>query len=231
MFVIKTIGSIILMLVVCKIVGVRQIAQITAYDYITGITIGSIAAEMAVQKDLPWYYPVVAVLIYAITTRLIAYLTGKSIKMRRIFTGKPTVMINHGKINMQSLKKHNYDVNDLLLECRIRGYFNLDDIESAVMETNGEISILPKSLKRPVNTGDLNLNPSYEGVCYNLIIDGKTMFHNLKEFGKDEIWLKKHLKEQGVSNEKDVLLAFGTPDGDLSVYKKYEDKTPPDCFM
>ena len=231
MFILKTLGSIAAMIAASKIVGVRQIAQLTAYDYISGITVGSIAASMAIDDSIPVYYPIVAILIYGVVTRLIGYLTGKSIVLRRFFTGKPTVMINNGKILIKALRQHNYDVNDLLLECRIQGYFNLDDIQCAVMETNGEISILPKPQYRPAQPSDLKLPTAPDGIRYNLMIDGKTLHNNLKSFGKDSRWLKQELKEQGIKNESDVLAAFGNPDGSLSVYKKHTDKTPPDCFM
>ena len=230
MYILKTIGSIIAMMIGCKIVGVRQIAQITAYDYVSGITIGSIAASMCVDSSIEWYIPVVAILIYAVITRLIGLATSKSIFFRRVLTGKPTVIIEHGKINLKALKKHNYDVNDLLLECRIQGYFNIEDIESAIMETNGEISILAKPQKRPANCNDLKIPTSPESICVNIIIDGKILFNNLKSFGKEENWLKSKLKEQGILNEKQVLLAYGTPDGNLKVYEK-QAKQLSDYFM
>ena len=230
MYIFKTIGSIITMMIGCKIVGVRQIAQLTAYDYVSGITIGSLAASMCIDDSIKWYMPVVAILLYAVITRLIGFLTSKSIFLRRILTGKSTVMIEHGKINLKALKKHNYDVNDLLLECRIQGYFNIEDIDSAIMETNGEISILANPQKRPANCNDLKIPTTPESICVNIIIDGKILFNNLKSFGKEENWLKLKLKEQGISNEKQVLLAYGTPDGSLKVYEK-QSKQLPDYFM
>ena len=98
------------------------------------------------------------------------------------------------------------------------------------METNGEISILPKPQKRPANCNDLKIPTSPESICVNIIIDGKILFNNLKSFGKEENWLKSKLKEQGISNEKQVLLAYGAPDGNLKVYEK-QAKQLPDYFM
>lgn len=230
-FLLRVILSILSLFIISRLVGARQIAQLTFYDYVVGITIGSIAATMAVDDSVPFYYPIIAMALYGLFTVLVAFLTSKSIVLRRLLTGKPTVMIHNGKIIASALRKHHYDINDLLLECRIQGYFNIADIQSAVMETNGEISILPKATKRPVTPADLNLVPQPAGLQYNLIIDGNILEKNLRAYGKDLQWLKGQLKLQNVQSEREVLLATGNPDNTVSVFLKDEELNNQNFFM
>ncbi len=211
--------SIIVLFFLSKIAGSRQIAQLTFYEYIVGISVGSIAAEMSVNDEASIPYSVFAMCAYIGFSVLLSFLSSKSIKIRRFCTGKPTVMIYKGKIVEKNLKKYRYDINDLLLECRVKGYFNIEDIEYAVMETSGEISFLPKANKRPVTPDDMILPVKSEGLEYNLIIDGNIMERNLKSYGKDEMWLKDKLKEQNTT-QKNVLLAVGKDDDTIQIFLK-----------
>lgn len=214
-----------LLLLLAKLMGSKQISQMTFFDYVVGISIGSIAAVLAIDDGIPVFYPIAAMCIYALLDLLLSVITSKSITARRFFTGTPTVIIDDGKIIKENLKHTHYDVNDMLSLCRSKGYYNVADIHYAVLETNGELSILPKVAHRPVTPGDMNLTPAEEGLVANVVIDGKVMTNNLKGIGKNERWLKNKLEEQGVKNVEGILLATCDPTGSVSVYFKNEKAT------
>ena len=229
MVLLRSAVAVVVLFIISRITGERQISQLTFYDYIVGITIGSIAA-MAVETDISIWLIIASMIIFGGFTILLALLTNKSIVLRRWLTGKPTVMIYNGKIIKKSLKKHHYDINDLLLECRLKGYFDISQIQCAVMETNGEMSVLPKAEYHPLTPSDVKQPVKAEYLLYNLIIDGKIMTRNLKAYGKDEKWLKSMLKKQNVGKVSDVLLCVGDNSDNISVFKE-EEKLPHDNFF
>ena len=190
------------------------------FDYIIGISIGSIAAEMTLNNDINFYEGVFAISIYAIFSYLITLLTNKSIISRRLLIGSPTVIIENGKLNYNSLKKSKLDLNDFLQEARIQGYFNLSEIEYAIMEANGQVSFLPKSNVQPVKRKDLKLKTSYEGLCCNAVIDGKIMINNLKEIGKDEEWLLTRLKNNHYNDIDSLALVILDSKENMTVFEK-----------
>jgi uncharacterized membrane protein YcaP (DUF421 family) len=202
--------------------GFKQISQLSFFDYVVGISIGSIAAEMASNKDIPFHFTVIAMLVYASGSLGISVITRKSIKARRFLTGTPIVMIERGKIIKENMKRAHYDMNDLLCQCRISGYFNISDIEFAIMETTGDISFIPKGLKKQLTPEDMSLNPKQEEVLANVIIDGRIMWDNLKNIGRNQEWLDKKLAEQKIKSVKEVLLATCDEDGNLSVFLEHE---------
>lgn len=229
MVLLRSVIAVIALFIISRVTGERQISQLTFYDYIVGITIGSIAA-MAVETDIELWLILLAMLIFGGFTILLALLTNKSMVLRRMLTGKPLVMIYNGKIIKKSLKKHHYDINDLLLECRLKGYFDISQIQCAVMETNGEMSVLPKAEYHPLTPSDVKQPVKAESLLYNLIIDGKVMTRNLKAYGKDEKWLKNMLKKQNVNKFSDVLLCVGDNSDNISVFRE-EEKLPHDDFF
>ena len=158
--------------------------------------------------------------MYGIISYLISIVTQKSIKARRFFTGVPTLLIEKGNIIESGLKKSKLDVNDLLAEARTNGYFNIDDINYAIMEINGSLSFLPKDKNKPVTKEDMKIKKTEEVLTANIIIDGKVMGNNIAAIGKDEKWLLKEIKRQGYKTYNEILLA--TYDGNkLQIYKKY----------
>ena len=133
--------------------------------------------------------------------------------------GTPTIMIEHGKIVQDSFKKVRYDINDMLEQCRIKGYYDISDIEYAIVEANGELSVLPKETKRPLTPCDMQLNVKKEGLCANVIIDGNIMDDNLINIGKDTEWLLHELKCKG-KKVHDILLATVDINDKLTLYEK-----------
>ena len=203
---IRALLSLITLFFVTKLIGKKQVSQLSLFDYVIGISIGNFAAEMTINLESKEIHGIVAVIIFGFIAYLVSILTMKSIVLRRFFMGTPTVMIEHGKIVQDSFKKVRYDINDMLEQCRINGYYDISDIEYAIVEANGELSILPRSENRPITVKDMNLKVNKEGLCANVIIDGKIMYKNLKNINKTEEWLLKEMKVRGKEIE-DIILA------------------------
>lgn len=198
--------SLIILFIVAKLIGKKQVSELSLFDYVIGISIGNFAAEMTVNMEISYMNGVIAVLVFGLSAYIVNYLTMKSIILRRFFIGTPTMLIQNGKIVTKNLKKVKFDINDLLEECRNNGYFDLSEIEFGIMEANGKLSILPKALYKPLTPKDMNLKPSNSTLCGNVIIDGKVMKNNLYNMNKDIKWLNKELKIRGIKLEN-VLLA------------------------
>ncbi len=217
---VRSLVSILVLFFLSKFMGFKQISQLNLFDYIVGISIGSIAAQMAFDPNIPYYATITAMAVYAIIEVSISMLTSKSIKLRRFVTGTPVVVINKGEIIEENLKKIKYDLNDLLTECRINGFFNISDVECAVMETDGRLSFLPKPELRPVNPKDMGLMPAKEGLVSNVIIDGNIMPSALKCCGMDEKWLQKQLSDKKIKDVSQVLLGTVDVNGIFTAFMK-----------
>ena len=202
----RALSSLLVLFLVTKILGKKQVSQLSLFDYVIGISIGNFAAEMTINLESEEFYGILAVIIFGLIAYLVSILTMKSIKLRRFFMGTPTILIQNGKILDNNFHKVKYDINDMLEQCRIKGYYDISDIEYAIVEANGELSVLPKETKRHLTPCDMQLNVKKEGLCANVIIDGKVMKQNLSIINKDEEWLNHELKIKG-KNLKDVLLA------------------------
>ena len=204
--VIRGLLSLITLFLVTKLIGKKQVSQLSLFDYVIGISIGNFAAEMTINLESEELYGIIAVLLFGGIAYLVSVGTMKSIKLRRFFMGSPTILIEHGKIFQDNFYKVKYDINDMLEQCRVNGYFDISEIDYAIVEANGELSILAKSEYLPVNRNDMKLKVSKNGLCANVIIDGKVMYNNLKKINKDEKWLNKELKLKG-KDISDIILA------------------------
>jgi uncharacterized membrane protein YcaP (DUF421 family) len=211
--------------------GYRQMSQMSMFDYINGITIGSIAAEMATSLDENFVQPFTAMIVYALSTLFLAWLTTKSIKMRKIVEGKPLVLLNNGELYRDNLKKAKIDVSEFLVQCRVNGYFDVSKLQTAVLEGNGKISFLPKVSDRPLTTSDMKLSPEQDYMVANVILDGKIMKSNLQNTGNDEKWLRQQIKGQGADKVEDVLLATCDRSNQITVFLKSNKKEVKDVFM
>lgn len=204
--VIRGLLSLITLFLVTKLIGKKQVSQLSLFDYVIGISIGNFAAEMTINLESEELYGIIAVLLFGGIAYLVSVGTMKSIKLRRFFMGSPTILIEHGKILQDNFYKVKYDINDMLEQCRVNGYFDISEIDYAIVEANGELSILAKSEYLPVNRNDMKLKVSKNGLCANVIINGKVMYNNLKKINKDEKWLNKELKLKG-KDISDIILA------------------------
>lgn len=217
---IRALFSLIVLFLVTKMLGKKQVAQLSLFDYVIGISIGNFAAEMTTNIEIPILNGILAVLIFGLVAYLVSVITMKSIVLRRFFIGTPTVLIEKGKLIEKGLKKVKFDVNDLLEECRGNGYFDLSQIEYAVMEVNGKVSLLPKEAYKPVTNQDLNIKSDQEGLCANILIDGRIMYKNLSYMNKNEKWLLHELKVKGYDNIEEILLVTLDHNEKIMVYEK-----------
>ena len=225
-----SLGSVVILFILTKLMGNRQMSQLSMFDYINGITIGSIAAEMATSLEDDFLKPLTAMIVYALVAILISFITTKSIKLRRILTGKSLILLDNGKLFEKNFKKAKLDINDFLIQCRNNGYFDISNLQSAILEPNGKISFLPMSDQRPVVPHDLELKPLEESILTDVIIDGKIMENNLRFTGNDESWLKSQLKSQGINKTSDVLLATCDKNNEFKAYIKNKKQTSHDSF-
>lgn len=215
--------SLVVLFLVTKMMGKKQISELSLFDYVMGISIGNFAAEITTNMDNQFINGIVAIILFGLVAFVISKITMKSIVLRRFFMGVPTVLIEHGKLMESGLRKVKIDVNDLLEECRINGYFDISEIEYAVMEANGKVSILPNGENKPLTIKDMKLKPQKQGLCANVIIDGKIMHNHLKAINKDETWLTKELKVKGKKYE-DILLATVDVNEKLTLYFRNVDE-------
>ena len=213
-----SLGSIVVLFILTKIVGQREMSGLSIFDFMLAITIGSIAAEMATSLEDNFMQPLIAMVIYTIVTLIISFINMKFVKLRPIFSGKTLILYDNGTLFKDNFKKAKIDLNDFLSQCRTNGYFNLSDIKTALLEENGKISFLPYSDKRPANASDFNIKPNDDGLSTNLILDGTIMEENLNELNLDKQWLDKALRKQGIYKIENIFLATYSVDGNLSVY-------------
>ena len=205
-------------LVLCeKLVGRKQISQLDFMDYITGITIGSIAAELATDLENMWK-PLVALVIYALLTWLISIFNLRSARSRKYLNGTPSIVMNNGKLYRENMKKAKLDLSEFMVMCRQQGYFDLSAIQTAVFEYNGKLTILPVSARRPATPQDLNLTPEQEHLCVEIIMDGRVLGENLRRMGLDTVWLDRELQRQGIKRVTDVFLAVCDDQHQLACY-------------
>ena len=201
-----TVGSFAVLFLSAKLIGHKQIAQLDFFDYITGITIGSIAAEMATELEEPWK-PLLAMVIYGGITLSLSLISSRFPRSRKYLNGTPTILMDHGKLYYENLKKARLDLSEFLVLCRQQGYFDLTTIQTAIFEYNGKLTILPVTAQRPVTPQDLDLSPDQELIFTELIMDGRILEENLHRMGLDRTWLEKQLKQRHISSAKEVFLA------------------------
>ena len=216
-------GSFGTLFLVAKFVGHKQIAQLDFFDYITGITIGSIAAEMATELEEPWK-PFTAMLLYGGVTLLLSIVSNKFPRSRKYLNGTPTILMDRGKLYRENLKKAKLDLSEFMVMCRQQGYFDLTSIQTAIFEYNGKLTILPVSDQRPATPKDMDLAPEQELLFTELIMDGRILEDNLKRMGLDLVWLDKQLRQRHIHSEKDVFLAVCDRNLKFVVYKMEHDK-------
>lgn len=220
----RSIVSLTVLFAVTKLLGKKQVSQLSLFDYVIGISIGNFAAEITINMETQFINGIVAMIVFGLIAFSVSIITMKSITLRRFFMGTPTILIQKGKILEKNLKKVKFDVNDLLEECRSKNYFDLKQIEYAVMESKGTLSILPKDEYKQVTKKDMKLQIKKQELVANVIIDKNIMINNLKNMNKDEEWLKHQLKEKGYNDTENILLATLDIDEKLTIYEKNNEE-------
>ena len=197
--------SIAILFILAKLMGHKQIGQLDPFDYITGITIGSIAAELATELENP-VQPATAMIVYGLVAVLLRLLTNKFPRTRKYVNGTPTILMHEGKLYRQNMKKAKLDLSEFLLLCRQAGYFDLS-------------AILPVSGQRPATPDDLSLSPPPAHIYTELIMDGRVLAGNLRRKGLDEQWLQTQLQAQGFRSAGEVFLGLCDENNQLSLYR------------
>ncbi len=209
--------SLAVLFIITKLMGYRQVSQLNMYDYINGITIGSIASELAIGEFDDFLQPLIAMLIYGILIILLSKLTRNSLKIRKLIDGQAVVLYENDKIYYQELKKAKLDLDEFLMQCRIAGYFKLKELSLVILETNGRLSFYPKQQYQQVTAEDLNLKITPIKLPSLLIKEGKIIYENLNLINRDTQWLERELAVLGVKIN-DVLLMYQEDNTNLIVY-------------
>lgn len=216
--------SITVLFIITKIIGYRQLSQMSLFDYINGITIGSIAAELATAEKERVLTIFIAMVVYGFVAVLISFVTDKSLKLRTFFVGNPIVLMQKGKLFYDNFRKARLDINEFLTKCRGGGYFDLAQLDTVLLEPNGKLSFLPVSMDKPLTPADAKVTVRQEELVANVIIDGKIVEKNLSAVGKDKKWLTNQLKGQNVFDSSSVFLATCNSQGQLTVYERIKKK-------
>lgn len=216
----RTILVLVILFVLTKWMGKKQVSQMNMYDYLIGITIGSIAADISLDIEKNVIAGVISLAIYSLSGVLVTYLTLKNMNLRRFLCGVPTILIENGKIIEKNLYKEGIDLNDLQEEARQNGYFDLSKVNYAVLETSGKVSFLASAREEPVTRGDMKVKAKDESLSANLIIDGTLLEKNLEQMKKDKSWLEKELNNRGYKDYKNILLMTLDNNGKITIYDK-----------
>lgn len=213
----------IVVLIVMRLMGKREIGQLQPFELAISIMIADLASVPMTELGIPITNGIIPILGLLVMHMIISILNMKSINMRKIMSGQPSLLIYRGKIDEKILKKERITINELQERLRGDNIFNLSDVEYAILETNGEVTVIQKPEKRNLMPEDLNIIPEYEGIPYDLVVDGKIMEDNLKAIGKDKIWLEKQLKKFGVTPDN-TLIATIDGKGEIFCQKKEGSK-------
>ena len=205
----------IIVLIVMRLMGKREIGQLQPFELAISIMIADLATIPMTDTGIPIGNGIIPILGLLIMHLLISLINLKSNKAREIICGKPSILIYRGKIQEKNMKKERFTINELQERIRGENIVNLGDVEYAILETSGQITVIEKPNKRPAIPEDFGITPEYEGIPYDLVVDGKIMYKNLELIGKDYKWLKKEVNKFGF-NPEDALIV--TLDGKEQIF-------------
>lgn len=209
----------VIVLVVMRLMGKREIGQLQPFELAIAIMIADLASVPMSEVGIPIINGIIPILSLLVMHLIISFINLKSIKMRQLICGKPSILIYRGKINEKVLIKERFTINELQERLRANNINNLADVEYAILETSGQVSIIQKPNKRTTIPEDFNIMPEYEGISYDLVVDGKIMNDNLKILNKTYGWLKKEVNKFNIEPEKALLVTVNAK-GDIFCQKK-----------
>ena len=215
MVIVKTVIIYVFLLLIMRLMGKRELGQIQTFELVISMIIADTAAVPIYDENASLLNTLISVSILFLMHMIISFINMRSVKGREIFCGKPRILINKGRIEEEALKKESITINELQERLREKDVFILGDVEYVILETSGQISVVPKPEKRALKIEDLNIKSEYEGLAFDLVLDGKVMSENLKLIGKDYRWLEKQTKEFGIKPEEALVV---TINGDNSFY-------------
>ena len=212
----------LIVLIVMRLMGKREIGQLQPFELAISIMIADLASIPMTEIGIPIFNGIIPILGLLVMHLIISVVNLKSLRAREIICGKPNILIYRGKINEKALKKERFTINELQERLRGNNVVNLGDVEYAILETSGEVTVIQKPEKRNTIPEDFNITPDYEGIPYDLVIDGKIMNQNLKIIGKNYEWLKKEVKKFSINPEEALVV---TIDGKGRIFcQKKEEK-------
>ena len=195
------------LLVFTRILGKQQVSQLTYFDYIVGISIGSAATILSVDLNANPRLVWLGMIVWVVSSITMKFITLKSRPLAKYIDGQATIVIMNGKIMEDNLKKMNFRATDLLEMLRVKGVFNPSQVEFAILENSGKLSVLKKSQYRNLTPEDMNLNTNYEGINIELIYDGVIIEENLKQVSLNQKWLKNKINQAGIADISRIFLA------------------------
>lgn len=198
----------ILVLIVMRLMGKREIGQLQPFELAISIMIADLASIPMTDTGVPITNGIIPILGLLLMHLVISMINMKSIKAREIICGKPTILVYRGKINENALKKERFTINELQERLRGSNIFNLGDVEYAILETSGQVTVIQKPEKRTTIPEDFNIIPEYEGIPYDLVVDGQIMYNNLKVIGKNEEWLRKQVEKFKMKPEEALVVTI-----------------------
>lgn len=218
---IRSIILYVLVLAVMRFMGKREIGQLQPFELVISIMIADLASIPMSDVGVPIFNGIIPILALLVMHLLISFANLKSIKFREVICGKPSILIYRGKIDEKVLKKERFTINELQERLRGKDIFNIGDVEYAILETSGEISVILKPEKRNPVLEDLDIKPKYEGIAYDLVIDGVIQYENLKKLNKDYKWLKNQVKKFGFEPEEALVV---TIDGEGKIFCQQKEE-------
>ena len=211
----------IIVLIVMRLMGKREIGQLQPFELAISIMIADLASIPMTEIGIPIFNGIIPILGLLVMHLIISVINLKSLKARKIICGKPSILIYRGKIDEKALKKERFTINELEERLRGNNVVNLGDVEYAILETSGQVTVIQKPEKRNTIPEDFNIMPEYEGIPYDLVVDGKVMNKNLKLVGKNYNWLKKQLEKFGIKPEEALVV---TIDGKGQIFCQKKEK-------
>ncbi|GFZ31658.1 DUF421 domain-containing protein [Clostridium zeae] len=224
-FLFKPLVIFFVLLMLVKVTGKKSLSQITYFDYISGITIGAIAGAASIDKHTDLIKGIIVLMIWIFIPMIMSYIEYRSFSFERKTVGEPLFLIKNGVVATYNLKKAKYSINDLLMQLRKKDVFDLTEVEFAILEVDGTVSVLKKAPYSKVTPQDLNINPPYKGLTLSLIINGIIVDSNLHLAEKDKAWLEEEIKKNNITNIEDVLYAGYTSVGKLELVTKNTSNT------
>lgn len=204
-----------------RLMGKREIGQLQPFELAISIMIADLASIPMADVGIPIFNGIIPIVALLIMHLVISNINLRSINVRKIICGKPSILVYRGKIDEKVLKDEKFTINELQERLRGNNVFNVADVEYAILETSGQITVIQKPNKRTTIPEDFNIMPEYEGMSYDLIVDGKVMYENLKSLGKDYTWLEKEAKKFKIKPNEALLM---TIDGKQEIFCQAKEK-------
>lgn len=226
--VVRSLISFFTLLLYTRLLGQQQLSSLTYFDYINGITIGSLAGTLATDLDTKGWAHFVGLTIFVLLTLLLQYVSIKARKFSRMVDGKPVLVIDQGKILEENLARLRMTKEGLLMLLRNKNVFDISRVQTAILESQGDLTVLLKSEYQPLTPKDIGLTPPPSRLSTEVVLDGKILEDNLKSRGRNRDWLMKELKKQKISDLKEVSFAVILPNDQLYVDKYRDNQLPPE---